>query len=100
MITVKYNTGKEEPVECLLKDIAFSEPFSEHKFLPYSQRIIDRFGDTPITTFIGKCGFGPSGKLYLVSCNSIILLEEPERMWCSPTCSVIIEEVVDIEIKV
>jgi len=31
--------------------------------------------------FIGKCGVGPASALYLVTYNSIILLNNPKLLW-------------------
>jgi hypothetical protein len=96
MITVVYDNVQKVAVNCHLKDLC---PSFNDGIYPSNIRKV--FGSAQITSFIGKCGYGPEDCLYIVGYSDICLAENPQVMcWSSRDCNVVINEVVDVEIKV
>lgn len=50
--------------------------------------------------FIGKCGDGPSNSLYLITYQSIVLMEDPSNTWSDYEVKLVIDEWVDLDIEV
>jgi hypothetical protein len=52
------------------------------------------------TAFIGQCGDGPAGELYLITYSGIVLAEAPIRFWSGGDAAVLVKRFVDVEIRV
>jgi hypothetical protein len=96
MITVKYGEKKKVAVNCYIRDLCL-----KYNDGIYPSSIRKVFGSALVTSFIGKCGYGPEDSLYIVTHDHIFLATDPIYMlWTSKDCSVIINEIVDIEMSV
>lgn len=50
--------------------------------------------------FVGKCGNGPRGGVYLVGCDSICLADAPGDVWDCSICPVTVDYEADIDMRV
>jgi len=49
--------------------------------------------------FVGECGCGPADSLYLIVGDVIVQADHPVQRWSVPSCTVIVDCYVDVEIK-
>ena len=83
-----------------MNNIIISRPIEKEEKPTHKLRDLISHHSNDETAFIGQCGYGPPGELYLITYECVVLVKKPNRTWSGSNCYVYVDRFVDLKIQI